>query len=422
MKLELSLENSNQSWPLTPDKSYIIGSDTSCDFTLPLAENVRGQHLKFSFDQANNCWLVEDLSGRRGTIVNNMLVAIALIKGITRIVISDEVVIIAKPEFATAPPVAAPVVPVHVVPAPVIAPTLVASAPVPAPAMPNVYVPNPNLYNSGYAGTPTNAPSPTPPVVSRSEVSSGISRASAEELRVLTWAQYVQKQSLEYGQKSLAMHWIINFALKTGIRNTPWMKDVDGYIIPDFKGSAESVATAIEKEVGLLRQYEETDCYISSLTDAHLADSGSQRFDGIELFPIIRSRHHNQGDYRKFCITAYHRIRTYLLVEKYGNDLFISWITRFEPMPSPVAMILWLIFASIAFIILTALSMATKTGLGGLLLSALPLIIWWELYALVPKIMSSYGILPKKSNAKLVTGVIFSVTVIILFVIVKSLS
>jgi FHA domain len=102
MKLELSLENSNQSWPLTPDKSYIIGSDTSCDFTLPLAENLRGQHLKFSFDQANNCWLVEDLSGRRGTIVNNMLVAIALIKGITRIVISDEVVIIAKPEFATA--------------------------------------------------------------------------------------------------------------------------------------------------------------------------------------------------------------------------------------------------------------------------------------------------------------------------------
>jgi FHA domain len=411
MKLELSLENSNHSWPLTPDKSYIIGSDTSCDFTLPLAENVRGQHLKFSFDQANNCWLAEDLSGRRGTIVNNMLVAIALIKGITRIVISDEIVLIATPEFATAPPVAAPIIP-----APVVAPTLVASAPVPAPAMPNVYVPNPNLYNSGYAGTPTNGNNPPPPVVSRSEVSSGISRASAEELRVLTWAQYVQKQSLEHGKKSLAMDWIINFALKTGFRNTPWMKDIDGYIIPNFKGSAESVSAAIEKEVGLLRQYEETDCYISSLTDAHIADSGTQSFLGVELFPIIRSRHHNKGDYRKFCITAYHRIRTYLLVEKYGNDLFVSWITRFEPTPSPVGMTLFLVIALLGSVIL--LFSVMSAGFKGLIFATIPMVLWWSFFYLTPWIMSSLKILPKKANAKLVIGLLTPIILISILLII----
>jgi FHA domain len=409
MKLELSLENSNHSWPLTPDKSYIIGSDTSCNFTLPSSGNVRGQHLKFSFDQANNCWLVEDLSGRRGTIVNNMLVAIALIKGITRIVISDEVVIIAKPEFATAPPVAAPVVP-----APVIAPTLVASAPMPA--MPNVYVPNPNLYNSGYAGTPTNTPSSTPPVVSRSDVSSGISRASAEELRVLTWAQYVQKQSLEHGKKSLAMQWIIDFALKTGFRNTPWMKGIDGYIIPDFKGSAESVSAAIEKEVGLLRQYEETDCYISSLTDAHIADSGTQSFLGIELFPIIRSRHHNKGDYRKFCVTAYHRIRTYLLVEKYGNDLFVSWITRFEPTPSPVGMEVLFVLACIASVLF--LLLFNSAGFKGLIFASLPVVLWWNFFRLTPQIMSSLNILPKKANAKLLVGILIPVILLSFLLII----
>jgi FHA domain len=187
MKLELSLENSNHSWPLTPDKSYIIGSDTSCNFTLPLAENVRGQHLKFSFDQANNCWLVEDLSGRRGTIVNNMLVAIALIKGITRIVISDEVVIIAKPEFATAPPVAAPVIP-----PPVSAPTLVAQQPIQP--LQNYSAPDPNIYNSGYSTPPAKSGNFPPPAVARNEISSGVSRVSAEELLVLNWPQYVQKQ------------------------------------------------------------------------------------------------------------------------------------------------------------------------------------------------------------------------------------
>jgi hypothetical protein len=392
MKLELSLENSNHSWPLTPDKSYIIGSDTSCNFTLPSSGNVRGQHLKFSFDQANN-----------------MLVAIALIKGITRIVISDEVVIIAKPEFATAPPVAAPVVP-----APVIAPTLVASAPMPA--MPNVYVPNPNLYNSGYAGTPTNTPSSTPPVVSRSDVSSGISRASAEELRVLTWAQYVQKQSLEHGKKSLAMQWIIDFALKTGFRNTPWMKGIDGYIIPDFKGSAESVSAAIEKEVGLLRQYEETDCYISSLTDAHIADSGTQSFLGIELFPIIRSRHHNKGDYRKFCVTAYHRIRTYLLVEKYGNDLFVSWITRFEPTPSPVGMEVLFVLACIASVLF--LLLFNSAGFKGLIFASLPVVLWWNFFRLTPQIMSSLNILPKKANAKLLVGILIPVILLSFLLII----
>jgi FHA domain len=407
MKLDLSLENGNQSWPLTPDKIYTVGSDVGCNFTLPPSENVRGQHLKFSFDQANNCWLVEDLSGRRGTIVNNMLVANALIKGITRIVISDEVVIIAKPEFSTAPPVAIPVTP-----PPIIAPTLVAPVPEQAMSKQAWNPPTPNLYHSGSAATPTNSNSFSPPSVPRKEVSSGVSRASAEELIVLTWAQYVQRQIKEHGKNSIGMSWVINFALKTGFRNTPWMKEIDGYIIPNFRGKAESVAIEIERELGFLRQYEETDCYISSMTDAHIADSATQSFLGIELFPIIRSRKHNKGDYRKFCVTSYHRVKAYLLVEKYGDDLFVSWVTRFEPIPSPVSMELLMTLALISSLLL--IIPFGSIGIKGLLICALPLLLWWETFFATPAVMSSMKILPKKANAKLVMGIIFFLSLLIL--------
>lgn len=405
MKLDLSLENGSQSWPLTSDKIYTVGSDVGCNFTLPASENVRGQHLKFSFNQANNCWIVEDLSGRRGTIVNNMLVASALIKGITRIVISDEVVIIAKPEFVTVPPVAIPVTP-----PPVMAPTLVTSVPVPTMSKEAWNPPDPNLYHSGSVATPTNSNSFSPPSVSRREVSSGVSRASAEELLILTYPQYVQRQVKEHSKNSLGMSWAINFALKTGFRNTPWMKEIDGYIIPNFQGKAESVAAEIERELGFLRQYEETDCYISSMTDAHIADSATQSFLGIELFPVIRSRNHNKGDYRKFCVTSYHRIKTYLLVEKYGNDLFVSWVTRFEPIPSPMGMILLMILALISFLIL----IAPTTSSGMTLLSVFPFLLWWETFFATPAIMSSMKILPKKANAKLVMGIVFFLSLLVL--------
>jgi FHA domain len=417
MKLELSLENTNNSWPLTPDRVYIAGSDTTCDLTLPVSENVRPKHLKFAFDKSNNCWSVEDLSGRRGTIVNNALVAISLLRGVSRIVISDSVVIIATPEFATAPAAVAPVVPI-----PAVAPTLVAPTNQPAPNVymqPNAYMPpNPNTYNAGYEVTPINNVSPSPVV--RSDVSSGVSRASVEELRVLSWPQYVEKQSSEYGKKGLPSRWNVNFALKTGLRNTPWMKKVDGYIIPDFKGSVENVSFEIEKKLGLLRQYEGTDCYVSSLTDAHLANSETQSFLGIELFPVIRSRENNQADYRRFCVTAYHRVRTYLLVEKYGEDLFVSWITRFEPMPTPAVMVLWLVFACILTLVLIISTLSLKSGFVGLLISILPILLWWEFYSLLPTAMSSLGILPKKSNARLITGLIFFLTLGLMTIIINS--
>jgi FHA domain len=403
MKLELLLENSNNPWPLTPDKYYVIGSDTSCAFTLPSSESVRGQHLKFSFDQTNNCWLVEDLSGRRGTIVNNMLVATALIKGITRIVISDEVVIIAKPEFATAPPVAAPVIP-----PPVSAPTLVAQQPIQP--LQNYGTPDFNIYNSGYSTPPSKSGNFPSPAVARNEISSGVSRASAKELLVLTWPQYVQKQIKEHGKNSVGMSWAINFALKTGFRNTPWMKEIDGYIIPNFRGSAESVALGIEQELGFLRQYEETDCYISAMTDAHIADSGSQSFLGVELFPIIRSRKHNKGDYRKFCVTAHHRVKTYLLVEKYGDDLFVSWVTRFEPIPTSLGMTLLMLLAIISFLVL--IIPLSAGGIKGLMIASFPFLLWWEIFHFTPMVMSSMKILPKKANAKLVIGVMLSISML----------
>jgi FHA domain len=395
MQLELKIENTTRAWILTPDRVYIIGTDPQCDIPLPSAQSIRPQHVKFSFNQSNNAWYFEDTIGKRGLIVNNQLAANGLISGVTKIALSNSFAIIATPEFATAPAYTAPVAP--------------PSAP-PNYAPPNSYnPPQPDMSGGLYSN---------PPVASgnlysnpaSNRVSASVPRATLAELRSLSWGQYVKKQVKEQGD-SFFKRLTVNYVLLTGFRITPWLKTeakaIEGYIIPNFEGSIQAVVTTIEQELGLLRQYEDTDCYVSELTDAHIVNSDAEKLkkSELELFPIVRSKVHNRGDYRRFCITAYHRVKTYLLVERYGPDLFVSMVTRFEPMPSSIPMLLWLIL-SIVFLLLSWVVKSMKIGDANIIfIGFTPLALWATIFMLVPQLMSMLKILPKKANGVLVRNV-----------------
>jgi hypothetical protein len=99
-------------------------------------------------------------------------------------------------------------------------------------------------------------------------------------------------------------------------------------------------------------------------------------------------------------------VRTYILIEKYGVDVFVTWITRFEPTPTPDVMRLWLILA----IFMTLISMVS----GNLPLIVSPLLIWSEVYLGVPAIMEGMGMLPKKANAHFVISILLVPSIFLL--------
>ncbi|MCA6540402.1 MAG: hypothetical protein IM578_16885, partial [Pseudanabaena sp. M037S2SP2A07QC] len=250
-----------------------------------------------------------------------------------------------------------------------------------------------------------------------------VSPVSRGGLRVQTWKEFVNEK-VDAHSDNIFTAIATKFYLVTGYRNTPWLRGYDGqsdsknakgkgfeafdgYILPNFKGSAEEVANGLELRLNQqIQGYENTDCRVVQLTDAHIVDTASQSFLGVELFPIQRG---NKPDYRRFCVISYHRVRTYLLVENYGTDLFVSWFTRFEPNPSPVVLVLCLLFAM--FLTLVFIQSNNFT------LIIFPLALWSANFLLVPTIMQGFGILPKKANAYLVTALVM-IFVIIIFVFV----
>jgi FHA domain len=348
MRLKLVLEQTNQSWTLNPTREYIIGSGSDCDIALPYVSVVASRHLKLSFNQLTNIWHAQDLGSANGTFVDNQPISDYPIRSDTKIAIAGGIFLLAAPEGLT--------------PA------------TPPPVQPQYGNYKTQSYYSVQRSAPTN---------------------KFGSLEVLTWGEYVERQM------DKAPDWFgritTRFALATGFRNTPWIRAsgqtgfnaFDGYVIPDFKEPADKVALAIAEKLGKLKQYENTDCWISELTDAHIVDSETQKFSGIELFPIHRG---GKADYRKFCVVSYHRVRTYLLVENYGSDLFVSWVTRFEPNPTSI-------WARLTFVIS--------------LISLSPLIIWSLLYIAVPVLMLKNNILPKKANAKFTIFLVFLIPIIV---------
>lgn len=365
MQLKLFLEQTGQTWTLKPSRAYIIGSGEGCDISLAQTIGVAPQHFKLSFDPVANQWSVEDL-GSSGTVINGQPIIQAAITAQTRISIAGNLVLVATPEFAA---VAAGI-----------------------PASPPLYTPpaNGSTYNYIAQELPAQARVYT--------VRPSNSRQG--RLAVLTWKEFVDQQlsKLPSNQAGLATR----FGLLTGFRETPWIRrnsievglsSFDGYIIPDFQGSVETVTATIQDKVGQLQRYDDTDCFIAELTDAHIDDSTYQKLWDVELFAVQRANNNPSADYRNFCVTSYHRVRTYLLIEQYGTDLFIGWITRFEPSPK-VGLVFWLSVSLLLAI--------TNVMTNNLALVIMPLLLWAEVYLATPTIIGALGILPKKANALLV--------------------
>lgn len=377
MKLKLQREQTGESWTLKPNREYIIGRSQDCDIVLADRGEVSDRHIRLSFNPAANAWQVDDLGSSNGTYVSDRRISNCALVAPTRIALAGSIFLIATPDglASVTPP-------------------------------PSLYAPPSQPYSS---------PSPHRfPTTGGSD--RGTPQTIASSLRVLSWREYVEKQIAARHTEGFG-RFAAWFHLVTGFRNTPWIRAYgvgeannfnafDGYIIPNFKGSAEDVTAKIEEQLSQLKQYEDTDCFVTKLTDAHIADSATQNFLGVELFPIQRDGRHSRADYRRFCVVSYHHVKTYLLVENYGSDLFVSWITRFEPDPTQAVMILWLIVA----VILTLLAFATQNAFAILT----PLLIWSEVYLITPTIVQGMGILPKKANARLITALLVIPSIFIL--------
>lgn len=414
MKLKLQIEHTGQSFTLKPEIKYIVGSAQDCTISLPNIDGIAERHIALSF--SNNVWQVEDLNSANGTFVNGQAIITYKIDAPIRIALAGNFLIAAAPLVQDIAPL--PTAPIQQIQSPQYQPPI---------SPPPVYGNTPPAYtppiNQQIYSIPPNQPSEygysSGNYIDNSSYDANYPRrrdkatpVSRGSLKVQTWKEFVQEQ-VDAQSDNVLTQLATRFYLVTGYRSTPWLRrydgqsDVknskgkgfeafDGYILPNFKGSAEAIANGLELRLNQqLRGYEDTDCRVVQLTDAHIADTASQSFVGVELFPVRRG---SRPDYRRFCVVSYHRVRTYLLVENYGTDLFVSWFTRFEPNPSSVVLNLWLIFA----IFLTLISIQSNNF--ALIVS--PLILWGANFWLVPTIMQGLGVLPKKANAYLITAIV----------------
>jgi hypothetical protein len=371
MKLKLVAEQTGQSWTLKPKRDYIIGSDSDCDINIERPDVVSSKHLKISFNPTINTWYLYDLGSATGTFVNQQRVNDCPINSQTRIGLGNNYFLTAAPELAT-----------------------VAQA---STAHNSTFTNDGyghNSYNNGLNGGTTAYQQP-----------SHRNNLSSSSLKVLSWKKFV-KQQIEK-ESSLIDRFSTWFAMITGFRKLEWIIN-DSYIIPDFKGSKDRVLFEIQNQVSTLAKYQDTDCYTSQLTDAHICDDFHN--SGAGFFPIKRGVGKNKkSDYRDFTVTSYNRVRNYLLVEEYGTDLFISWITRFEPEAESTS-----ITSSLGIILLIDLILiiasAASDGFGGfiagLFWAAYLIFFWCQIFVLAPLVMVFLKILPKKQNAWVVMGIV----------------
>lgn len=356
MQLKLFLEQTGQSWTLKPNRTYVMGSGADCDIALSQVSVISSRHLKLSFDVATDHWYVEDLGSQSGTFIDNQPITRAVIKGQTRILIAGSLILVAMPDLQSSPNTS------HVSP-------------------------------TGYSG---NNPMPQPTMRSGTHV--------------LKWGEFVQHQAsrTKNGLDQIA----IRFFMLTGLRSTPWVRDIEGYTLSNFQEPADKIAVGIEANLGQLKQYQDTDCHTVSLTDAHLVDSATDVFSGIELFALKRG---NRRDFRRFCIVSHHRIRCYVIVDNYGNDLFVGRVTRFEgqldgTIPGVFALLAAL--AAMIFAGITSASLGSRGADAGVSVFLWSFIIfgglWCANFLGLPWLMRRFNLLPRPGNTMIVWLIMLS--------------
>ncbi|MEH2114641.1 hypothetical protein [Nostoc sp.] len=363
MKLKLFIEQTGKTYTINPNREYVVGTSQDCDIALPNIASSPERYLKLGFNQASNIWHAYNI-GINPSYVNNQPITDYPIKAQTKIVIAGgSLVLVVTPELA---PVAANRQPTN--------------------SFNNAGYNNINANAGLYAQTPGTREPVHQPLISK----------ATSNLKVLNWGEYVELQAAK------AADWLnniaIRYAMTTGIRNTPWIA-FDGYTIPNFKEPADKIASGLEANLDRLRQYEDTDCHVVKLTDAHLDDSTREVFSGTDLSALKRA---GKRDFRRFCIVSHHRIRSYVIVENYGADLFIARLTRFE---SEIDGTLPGIFAVIALIasLITGLVISQMVhnfaGIPAFLWSFIIFgSLWYANFMLVPYLMIRLNILPKSGN------------------------
>jgi hypothetical protein len=364
MKLKLFIEQTGKAYTISPNREYVVGTSPDCDIALLNIIPSSERYLKLSFNQFSNIWYAHNL-GVDPSYVNNQPITDYPINGQTRIAMAaGRLVLVATPETALAPVGGTNIQPAN--------------------GFDTGNYQNVNANPGFYAQTPG----------TREPVHQNFGANTLSNLKVLNWGEYVELQAAK------TVGWLnsiaVRYAMSTGNRNTPWIS-FEGYTIPNLKEPADKIAMGIEANLDHLRQYEDTDCHVVKLTDAHLTDSNRETFSGPELFALKRA---GKRDFRRFCIVSHHGIRSYVLIDNYGTDLFIARLTRFE---SAIDGTLPGIFAVLAFLAsLLTTGVVSSQSSEGLTAFFWSLIIfgglWYANFMIVPSLMIRFNILPKPGN------------------------
>ena len=373
---------------------------------LPNIDGIAERHVAFSF--VDNAWQVEDLNSTNGTFVNGQAIATYRIDAPVRIALAGNFLISAAPLVPEIAPIAPP--PIQQIQPPVYQPPI-SPPPVYGNNTPPVYTPqsvsSASPYNDSY--------SPVSPPPNQHSIPTPRNQFNKKAPQVMTWWDFIDRQ-VEKGQSWLDQV-AIRYFMTTGIRYTPYMKltggDLDGYIIPDFKGQAEEIAAGVAANLDQLRQYPDTDCSVVWLTDAHLTDNSPSP---VLAFPIKRA---NRKDFRRFCVVSHHRIRTYVIIENYGSDLFVGRITRFEDQLNGFPLLLAgcaaLLFMVLAFMGAGFVPFDIRASIT-IWSAIISLGLWFATFLGIPRLMRQLNSLPVPSNVTAVILImLFIMTIFVWF-------
>jgi hypothetical protein len=441
IKIQFLANGDEKTWTLKPTRDYVVGTSIGDDIVL--TNSAMKFQLKFTYLQDAEMWLVSNLSGQAQITINDRSFSEYRFAALTKINLDRGLVL--------------------------------------------------NIFPEGIS--PTELPGWSGSQGGGSATGQTVINTTTPTLKKLTWAEYVERCVEMYGAD--------RFSLVSGYRLTPWVRDVgssnfgsfDGYVIPDFQKksgdqkASDSVFASVQNKLSEMsvspsrefQEYSDTDCSVVSLTDAHIIDSSTRNFlwswFWVEFFPVKRGIPKRRPDYRDFCVVAFNRVKTYLLVENYGSDLFVSWITRYEPTSLAVQITKILLamisllpllmptaiyytinysgnirsdllssFGTLIFLLLTtymivvefmrpkgrlvmvissailvllsfSIAIYSEEGFSILLVAMIPAFSWMSFYWIAPDLLVTFRMMPKRANTNFLSVVIIFGMILLILII-----